>query len=63
MQRTDAGFPDGMPGILDEIEGAMQHAAQLGRHSIEPVTRTNVAPFDSRSRKVPELRDLPEFFR
>jgi len=31
MQRVPAGFPSGMPGIRDEIEGAMQHAAQRGR--------------------------------
>lgn len=34
MQRTPAGFPLGMPGIGDEIEGAMQQAPQLGRQSI-----------------------------
>jgi hypothetical protein len=28
MQRTPAGFPFGMPGIGDEIEGAMQQAPQ-----------------------------------
>jgi hypothetical protein len=27
-QRTPAGLPCGMPGIGDEIEGAMQHAPQ-----------------------------------
>jgi hypothetical protein len=27
-QRTPAGFPPGMPGMEDEIEGAMQHAPQ-----------------------------------
>lgn len=32
MQRTPAGLPLGMPGIADEIEGAMQHAPQPGRH-------------------------------
>lgn len=34
MQRTPAGFPLGMPGIGDEIEGAMQQAPQLGLQSI-----------------------------
>jgi hypothetical protein len=29
-----AGLPCGMPGIGDEIEGAMQHAPHFGRHSI-----------------------------
>jgi hypothetical protein len=32
-QRTPAGLPLGMPGMGEEIEGAMQQAAQLGRHS------------------------------
>lgn len=31
QQRTPAGFPWGMPGTGDEIEGAMQQAAQPGR--------------------------------
>jgi hypothetical protein len=30
-QRTPAGLPFGMPGIGDEIEGAMQHAPQPAR--------------------------------
>jgi hypothetical protein len=30
-QRTPAGFPFGIPGIGDEIEGAMQHAPQPAR--------------------------------
>ncbi|GAB4062766.1 hypothetical protein GCM10028811_33100 [Uliginosibacterium sediminicola] len=33
-QGTPAGFPSGIPGIGLEIEGAMQQAAQAGRHSI-----------------------------
>jgi uncharacterized membrane protein len=37
MQRTPAGLPLGMPGIGDEIEGAMQHAAQRGRQSMRPM--------------------------
>lgn len=32
-QGTPAGFPMGMPGIGEEIEGAMQHAAQPDRHA------------------------------
>ncbi|AVM44225.1 MAG TPA: hypothetical protein DFL85_05430 [Lentisphaeria bacterium] len=28
---TPAGFPSGIPGIGDEIDGAMQHAPQPGR--------------------------------
>ncbi len=30
MQRIPAGFPRGIPGIGEEIEGAMQQAAQPG---------------------------------
>lgn len=33
-QGTPAGFPSGIPGMGDEIEGAVQQAAQRGRHSI-----------------------------
>lgn len=39
---TPAGFPLGMPGMGELIEGAMQHAAQPTRHSIGssgPLTR------------------------
>lgn len=32
--RTPAGLPFGIPGIGDEIEGAMQHAPQLVRQSM-----------------------------
>jgi hypothetical protein len=31
LQRIPAGLPCGMPGIGEEIEGAMQQAAQPGR--------------------------------
>jgi hypothetical protein len=31
--RTPAGLPCGMPGIGDEIDGAMQHAPHPTRHS------------------------------
>ena len=31
-QGTPAGLPPGMPGIALLIDGAMQHAAQRGRH-------------------------------
>jgi elongation factor P len=31
MQRMPAGLPPGMPGIGEEIEGAMQHAPQPAR--------------------------------
>ena len=27
-QRTPAGFPRGIPGMADEMDGAMQHAPQ-----------------------------------
>lgn len=33
-QRTPAGLPSGMPGIGDEIDGAIQQAPQPIRHSI-----------------------------
>jgi len=33
-QRTPAGFPCGMPGMLEEIDGAIQHAPQPTRHAI-----------------------------
>ena len=35
LQRAPAGFPCGMPGIGDEIDGAMQQAAQPGRQAKE----------------------------
>jgi len=31
MQRTPAGFPPGIPGMGELIEGAMQQAAQRSR--------------------------------
>ncbi len=31
MQGTPAGFPWGMPGMGEEMEGAVQQAAQPGR--------------------------------
>ncbi len=34
MQRIPAGFPPGMPGIDDEMDGAMQQAAHPDRHSM-----------------------------
>jgi hypothetical protein len=34
MHLTPAGFPLGMPGIGEEIEGAIQQAPQFGRQSI-----------------------------
>src|SRR5579864_2950053 len=33
-QRTPAGLPAGMPGIGEEIDGAMQHAPQPGLQSM-----------------------------
>jgi hypothetical protein len=48
-QRAPAGLPSGIPGIGDEIEGAMQQAAQCGRQSMGcivvqacPLTRTRI---------------------
>jgi hypothetical protein len=34
IQRTPAGFPFGMPGIAEEIDGAMQQAPQPARQSM-----------------------------
>ncbi|ETI61599.1 hypothetical protein D104_04325 [Marinomonas profundimaris] len=34
MQGSPAAFPFGMPGIDEEMEGAVQQAPQLGRHCI-----------------------------
>lgn len=34
MQGTPAGFPSGIPGMGELIEGAMQQAAQPGRHAV-----------------------------
>lgn len=34
-QRTPAGFPRGMPGIGELIEGTTQQAPHPGRHSIQ----------------------------
>ena len=33
MHLTFAGFPSGIPGRGDEIDGIIQHAPQLGMHS------------------------------
>lgn len=33
-QRTPAGFPSGIPGMAEEIDGAMQQAPQPGRQVI-----------------------------
>jgi hypothetical protein len=34
-QGTPAALPFGIPGIGDEIEGAIQHAAHPDRHGME----------------------------
>jgi len=34
MHFNPAGLPSGIPGIGDDIETAMQHAPQLGLHSM-----------------------------
>lgn len=44
MQRTPAGLPWGMPGMGEEMEGAVQQAPQPGRHS-----RTSLTDGRSRS--------------
>jgi hypothetical protein len=36
-QRMPAGFPLGMPGMGDEMDGAMQHAPQPGRHCMRSI--------------------------
>jgi hypothetical protein len=39
MQRTPAGLPPGIPGISEDMEGAMQHAPHPILHSIfEPLS-------------------------
>jgi hypothetical protein len=62
--RTPAGLPSGIPGIADEIDGAMQHAPQPTRHSIclipfldgfPPVRRTLPLPAPITLRPVPPL--------
>ena len=32
MHRIPAGLPSGIPGMGEDIDGAMQHAPQFGRH-------------------------------
>jgi hypothetical protein len=39
-QRTPAGLPNGMPGIGDDIEGAMQQAPHPARQFIAQHNRT-----------------------
>jgi hypothetical protein len=34
MHLTPAGLPTGIPGMADEMDGAMQHAPHPLRHSI-----------------------------
>ncbi len=41
MHLTPAGFPFGMPGIAELIDGAMQHAPQFERQIIVQVKRKN----------------------
>ncbi len=41
MQGVLAGLPSGIPGIGLEIEGAVQHAPQPGRHSIRCSLKVN----------------------
>lgn len=35
MQRTPAGLPPGIPGMADEMDGAIQHAPHPTRHSMD----------------------------
>jgi hypothetical protein len=50
MQRTPAGLPFGMPGIGEEIDGAMQQAPHPGRQA-----RTDMDRSDNKDK----LRILP----
>jgi len=40
MHLTPAGFPSGIPGMGEDIDGAIQQAPHRGRHSIG--TNTNL---------------------
>jgi hypothetical protein len=44
-QRTPAGFPSGIPGIGDEILGAMQHAPHCGRQFIYLEKHSSIEPW------------------
>jgi len=35
MQTTPAGFPFGIPGIGEDMDGAVQQAPQFSRHCIK----------------------------
>jgi len=41
-QRTPAGLPSGIPGIGDEIEGAIQHAPHPARQSNRCIADTRM---------------------
>lgn len=43
-QRTPAGLPSGMPGMGEEIDGAMQQAAQCARQSIGSIPSSQNQP-------------------
>jgi parallel beta-helix repeat protein len=55
MQRTPAGLPSGIPGIGDEIDGAVQHAPHWGRHAkeVEEATVRVIPP------RCASVRDIP----
>jgi hypothetical protein len=61
MQRTPAGLPFGMPGIAEEILGAIQQAPQLKRHSISyPILHEDVSlGFTTNHDIYKRLRKLP----
>jgi hypothetical protein len=42
MHLTPAGFPAGIPGMGEEIDKAIQQAAQFSRHSIPQIYENNV---------------------
>jgi len=42
MHVTPAGFPKGIPGMNELIEGAIQHAPQPGLQSIEGTSKNSL---------------------
>jgi elongation factor P len=43
MHGIPAGLPCGIPGIGEEIDGAMQHAPQPARHSMRALSPRSIA--------------------
>jgi hypothetical protein len=65
MHLTPAGLPSGMPGIGLEIDGAMQHAPQPGRHSMreESFTRRRSGSWRRRDYRRSRLAGLKSRFK